>query len=90
VDTAVDRAQYWNGGAEGLVSLDPYALWASLVFGTVGVAYLIYGKKQGRIVPALGGIVIIGVSYFLSTGLSIAVVSLCLMGAIAILARRYD
>jgi len=65
-------------------------MWASIVFGSVGLGYLIYGKKQGRLVPAVGGIAIMVVTYAFDTWFSIALASLALMGAVRVLARRYE
>jgi hypothetical protein len=40
-------------------------LWGVL-FGSIGVGYFIYGKKQGRIVPLLVGIALCAFPYFFS------------------------
>jgi hypothetical protein len=37
-------------------------LFASLIWGSVGGGYFIYGKKQRSSVPMIGGILMIGVS----------------------------
>jgi len=41
-------------------------LFASLVWGSVGVGYFIYGKKQQSLCPMVGGILMIIASYFMS------------------------
>ncbi len=38
----------------------------SVLFGSLGMAYLVYGKKQGEIVPALAGIGLCAFPYFIS------------------------
>ena len=40
-------------------------LWGVL-FGSLGAAYFMYGKKQAAIVPLLCGIALMGFSYFVS------------------------
>ena len=72
------------------MNLDPNSLWASLVWGSVGLGCLIYGKKQGKVVPLFGGLSILVGSYFLETALTMSLVSIGLMVAIYILAKRYD
>ncbi len=72
------------------MNLDPNSLWASLVWGSVGVAYLIYAKKQGRVVPAVGGLAILVASYFAESALTMSLVGIGLMVAIFFLAKRYD
>lgn len=72
------------------MSLDPYSLWASMIWASVGIGYVMYGKKQGRLVPVFGGIAIVAVSYIAGTAVMISLVSVALMVAIYVLARRYD
>ena len=44
-------------------------LFASLVWSSVGLGYVIYGKKQGAWVPIGAGLLMIVVSYLASTAL---------------------
>jgi hypothetical protein len=44
-------------------------LVASLVWGSVGLGFAIYGKRQGAGVPLFGGIALIALSYFISSAL---------------------
>jgi hypothetical protein len=37
-------------------------LWG-VVFGSIGVGYIVYGKKQKRLVPLLSGIGLCGFTY---------------------------
>ncbi len=55
-------------------------LWA-LLFGSVGLAFFIYGKKQQRVVPLVCGIVLMVYPYFVpntiwlvSVGIALCVV----------------
>jgi drug/metabolite transporter (DMT)-like permease len=44
--------------------VDANSLFAGMIAGAVGVGYLAYGKKQGRFVPAICGILLIVYPYF--------------------------
>jgi len=63
---------------------------ASLVWGSVGLAYLIYAKSQGRAVPAIGGLAILVTSYLARNALTMSAVCLVLVIATFSLAKRYD
>ena len=52
-------------------------LWG-VVFGSVGLAYFVYGKKQGRFVPLLCGIGLMAFPYFISNTVLVVVVGLAL------------
>lgn len=40
-------------------------LFASLIWGTVGLGFVIYGKKQDESVPLFSGLALIAISYFI-------------------------
>ena len=67
---------------------DTKFLFASLIWGSVGVGYFIYGKKQREIVPAVGGMVMIAVAYFVSSALLMSLISIALMVAVYLLVKR--
>ena len=52
-------------------------LWG-VVFGSVGLAYFVYGKKQQRFVPLLCGIALMAFPYFISNTVLLVVVGLLL------------
>ena len=52
-------------------------LWG-VVFGAVGLAYFVYGKKQQRFVPLLCGIGLMTFPYFMSNTVLLVVVGLAL------------
>ena len=52
-------------------------LWG-VVFGAVGFAYFIYGKKQQRFVPLLCGMGLMAFPYFVSNTAILVVVGLVL------------
>jgi hypothetical protein len=64
------------------------SLFASLLWGSVGVGYFVYGKKQQSMSPMIGGIVMVIVSYFISSALLMSLVCLGIVGAVYFFAKR--
>jgi hypothetical protein len=67
---------------------DPGFLFASLIWGSVGVGYFIYGKRQQSFVPMIGGILLIAVSYFVGSAWAMSLISLALIAGIHVLLRQ--
>jgi hypothetical protein len=67
---------------------DPGFLFASLVWGSVGVGYFIYGKRQQSFVPMIGGILMIAVSYFVASPWLMSLICLALMVGVYVLLKR--
>ena len=63
-------------------------LFASLIWGSVGVGYFIYGKRQSSWVPMVGGVLMIAASYFTGSALVMSVICSGLMAAIYVLLKR--
>lgn len=63
-------------------------LFASVLWGSVGVGYWAYGKKQRELMPMLGGVAIIAVSYLVSSWLLMTLLCLALMVAVYLLVKR--
>lgn len=63
-------------------------LFASLLWGSVGVGYFIYGKKQGVMPAMIGGILMIAASYLVSSWLLMSLVSIGLMGTVYWLVKQ--
>jgi hypothetical protein len=59
------------------VGSEAFLLWG-VVFGSVGLAYFVYGKKQRRFVPLLCGIALMAFPYFMSNTVLLVVVGLVL------------
>ncbi|NBR85685.1 MAG: amino acid transport protein [Verrucomicrobia bacterium] len=57
-------------------------LWASMLWSAVGSGFAIYGKKQSRVVPMVGGLAMIGATYFCETALVMSLVSGALIAGI--------
>jgi len=43
-------------------------LVSSFIWGTVGLAFLVYGKKAGEMLPMIIGLILMVLSYFLTCG----------------------
>ena len=67
---------------------DAKFLFASLLWGSIGIGYFIYGKKQREIVPMGGGLAMIAVSYLVSSALLMSLISIALMVAVYLLVKR--
>ena len=70
------------------MSLDVNFLFASLIWGSVGVGYCIYGRRQQSIVPFIGGIAMITASYFVSSALLMSLICIGLMAGVYLLVKR--
>ena len=68
--------------------LDPGLLFASLVWGSIGVGYCIYGRKQRSVVPFVGGVALIAVSYLVDSVLLMSLVGLGLLTLVYALVKR--
>lgn len=56
-------------------------LIASLLWGSIGLGFAIYGKRQGAMVPLFGGVALIAVSYFVSSALGMSLAGIALVAA---------
>ena len=63
-------------------------LFASLIWGSIGVGYFIYGKKQSAWVPMVGGVLMVGASYFAGSALMMSLICIGLMAAFYVLLKR--
>lgn len=68
--------------------LDPGFLFASLIWGSIGVGFFIYGKKQQSFVPMIAGILMVAVSYFAASALAMSLICLGLISAVYVLLKR--
>jgi hypothetical protein len=62
--------------------LDANFLFASVIWGTVGFGYFIYGKKQAQWPAMAGGAVMMIASYFCGSALLMSLVSIAIMVAV--------
>ncbi|HZL42480.1 MAG TPA: hypothetical protein VFD66_04295 [Verrucomicrobiae bacterium] len=68
--------------------MSTHFLFASLMWGSIGVGYFVYGKKQSSLIPLVGGLLMIGVSYFIGSALIMSLISLGIIGAVYFLLKR--
>ncbi len=66
---------------------NPHTLIASLVWGTVGVGFVMYGRKAGEPFPAVAGLGIVAASYFCPTALAMTLVSAALIAVLVVLQK---
>jgi hypothetical protein len=57
-------------------------LIASLIWGSVGLGFFIYGKKQSSMGPLFGGIALTGISYFIASALYMSLVAVGILAAV--------
>ncbi len=53
-------------------------LWG-LLFGSIGVGFVVYGRRQQAAVPFLCGVALIGFPYFVSNSLALVAIGMVLM-----------
>ena len=63
-------------------------LFASLIWGSVGVGYFIYGKRQRSWLPMLGGVLMIAASYFVGSAMMMSLICAGVIVAIYILLKQ--
>jgi hypothetical protein len=77
-----------NNATASLLNFDSSFLFASLLWGSIGVGYWIYGKKQREMMPMIGGAVMVGISYLVSSWLLMSLLSIALMFAVYFLMKQ--
>lgn len=55
------------------------SLMIGLIFGSIGVGYCIYGRKQSHLVAFLAGTFLIGLPYAIDSNVALIVASLIIM-----------
>lgn len=68
--------------------LDSKFLFASLLWGSVGVGYFIYGKKQQAAMPMIGGAVMVAISYLVGSWFWMSLLCVALMVAVYWLVKQ--
>lgn len=54
-------------------------LWWGLLFGSIGLGFFIYGKKQGVIVPLVCGLALMAFPYFVSSTVWLVIIGVVLI-----------
>ena len=70
-------------------NLDANSLIASLIWGSIGSGFVIYGKKQSEPITLFGGLALVGISYFIESALIMSLVGAALVAGIFWLRRRF-
>ena len=60
------------------MSSEASIIW-SLIFGSIGVGFFLYGRKQKAVVPLICGLVLIAFPYFVSNTVLLVVIGLLLI-----------
>ena len=63
-------------------------LFASLVWGSVGFGYFIYGKKQSSWPAMIGGIVMMAASYFVASALLMSLIAIAIIVFVYLLLKQ--
>jgi hypothetical protein len=71
-----------------VLELNPSFLFASLLWGSIGVGYCIYGRRQQSWAPFVAGVLMVAVSYLVGSALLMSVICLGLMAAVYALLKR--
>lgn len=58
---------------------DSTSLIIGLIFGSIGVGYCVYGRKQSHIVAFIAGLFLIGLPYVIDSNAALIIVSLIIM-----------
>jgi len=70
------------------VNLTASTLVASLIWGSVGTGFFLYGWRQQSIPPLTGGLLLILASYFVSDPLYLSLIGVAAIAGIFWLKRR--
>ena len=67
---------------------DVHFLFASLIWGSIGIGYCIYGKRQPSMIPFISGVSMIAASYFIASALVMSLVCIGLMVGVYVLVKQ--
>jgi hypothetical protein len=65
-------------------------LFASLFWGSLGVGYFIYGKKQAAMIILTGGIALVVISYLIPSALIMSIAGTAIAAGSVWLSRRFE
>jgi len=63
-------------------------LFVSLIWGSIGLGYFIYGRRQSSWAPMVGGVLMMVLSYFTGSALLMSVACIGVMAAVYVLLRN--
>ncbi len=64
------------------------SLFASVIWGGIGLGFAIYGKRQGDMVPLFGGVALMAITYFIGSAFYMSLAGAGLLAAILWLKKR--
>jgi hypothetical protein len=67
--------------------MDSTSLMLSMLFGTFGMGFLMYGKKAGQMVPILVGLALMVLPYFIANTIALLIVC-CSLTAVPFVLRE--
>jgi hypothetical protein len=67
---------------------NPNILFASLLWGSIGIGYCIYGRRQQSLVPLIGGVLMVAASYLANSVLMMSLICILLMSFVYMLVKR--
>ena len=68
--------------------LDEHFIFASMFWGAVAGGYLLYARKQREIIPLVGGVAMMAVSFMVTSWFWMSLASIAIMVAVWQLCRR--
>jgi len=71
-----------------MFDLSASSIFAQVFWSGVGLAFLVYGKKQSEWAPLLGGLAILAITYFISSAVLLSLVGAALTAGIFWWRRR--
>ena len=74
--THARRDKLWKGVKE---KMDATILFAGVILSSVGLGYLVYGRKQRNPIALISGVVLCGAPYFISNLLLLAAAGVAFM-----------
>jgi len=69
------------------MNLSAHFLFASLIWGSIGLGYFIYGKKQSSGAPLVGGLVVMCISFLIASAFWMSVACLGVLAAVHLLLK---
>jgi hypothetical protein len=60
---------------------DVNSIWFGIFAGAIGMAYIVYGRRQTKFVPAIAGILLCAYPYFVDSLLWLSVIGAVLVAA---------
>lgn len=62
-------------------------LFLAFLFGTIGMGYFMFGKKQGNPGALVAGVILMGYSYVITDPLQMTIIGICAMALPWIISR---